>query len=202
MGLVLPAELLSVNYAAEVRRFLLGSFASVDLVMFSERVFPDVLEEVVLLLADGYQQGPTDHASIYQARNAAEPATIAAGRTWTPARPEDKWTPSLLSSEALNAYTGLISGDGFTVLETWGDTTLGMVTGNNKFFALSPGAGAGAGADEGRPAQSVAAGQPPPVGLSQQVMAAARTRCPASTPGPAARRPHRARGCRRAPGAT
>ena len=138
MGLVLPAELLSVNYAAEVRRFLLGSFASVDLVMFSERVFPGVQEEVVLLLADGYQQGPTDHASIYQARNAAELATIAAGRTWRPVRPEDKWTPSLLSSEALTAYMELISGDGFTVLETWGDTTLGMVTGNNKFFALSP----------------------------------------------------------------
>lgn len=138
MGLVLPAELLSVNYAAEVRRFLLGSFASVDLVMFSERVFPDVQEEVVLLLADGYRQGPTDHASIYQARNAAELATIAAGRTWRPARPEDKWTPSLLSTEALTAYTELISGGGFTGLETWGDTTLGMVTGNNKFFALSP----------------------------------------------------------------
>lgn len=138
MGLVLPAELLSVNYAAEVRRFLLGSFASVDLVMFSERVFPEVQEEVVLLLAEGYQQGPTDHASIYQARNATELATIAAGRTWRPLRPEDKWTPSLLSTEALTAYTGLISGDGFTVLEAWGDTTLGMVTGNNKFFALSP----------------------------------------------------------------
>ena len=139
MGLVLPAELLSVNYAAEVRRFLLGSFASVELVMFSERVFPGVQEEVVLLLADGYQQGPTDHASIYQVRNAARLSTTAAGRTWTPARPEDKWTPSLLSAEALTTYTALASGDGFSVLETWGDTTLGMVTGNNKFFALSPG---------------------------------------------------------------
>jgi len=138
MGLVLPAELLSVNYAAEVRRFLLGSFASVDLVMFSERVFPGVQEEVVLLLADGYQQGPTDHASIYQARNVTELATVTAGRTWRPARPEDKWTPSLLSSEALTAYAGLISGDDFTMLETWGDTTLGMVTGNNRYFALSP----------------------------------------------------------------
>lgn len=138
MGLVLPAELLSVNYAAEVRAFLLREFASVELVMFSERVFPGVLEEVVLLLADGYKRGPTDHASIYQARNAAELATIAAGRTWRPARPEDKWTPSLLSAEALTAYTDLISSDGFTMLETWGDTTLGMVTGNNKFFALSP----------------------------------------------------------------
>lgn len=138
MGLVLPAELLSVNYAAEVRRFLLASFARVDLVLFTERVFPDAQEEVLLLLADGYQQGPTDHASIYQARNAAELATIAAGRTWTPTRPEEKWTPSLLSAEALDAYTGLLSGGGFTVLESWGDTTLGMVTGNNKYFALSP----------------------------------------------------------------
>lgn len=138
MGLVLPAELLSVNYAAEVRRFLLASFARVDLVLFTERVFPDAQEEVLLLLADGYQEGPTDHASIYQARNAAELATIAAGRTWTPTRPEEKWTPSLLSADALNAYTGLLSSGAFTVLESWGDTTLGMVTGNNKYFALSP----------------------------------------------------------------
>ncbi len=40
LGLVLPAELLSVNYAAEVRRFLLERFAAVDLVMFTERIFP------------------------------------------------------------------------------------------------------------------------------------------------------------------
>jgi hypothetical protein len=113
-------------------------FARVDLVLFTERVFPDVQEDVVLLLADGYEQGPTDHTSIYQARNAAELSSIVVGRTWRPGRPEDKWTPSLLSSEALAVYTELLSGPDFTVLETWGDTTLGMVTGNNKYFALSP----------------------------------------------------------------
>lgn len=138
MGLVLPAELLSVNYAAEVRRFLLASFERVCLVMFTERVFPDVQEEVILLLADGYQGGPTDHASIYQARNADDLAAVAAAYTWRPDRPEEKWTPSLLSSEALTAYTDLLSAGEFTVLQTWGETTLGMVTGNNKFFALSP----------------------------------------------------------------
>ena len=138
MGLVLPAELLSVNYAAEVRRFLLQSFERVDLVLFTERVFPEAQEEVLLLLAEGYLQGPTDFASIYQARNASELATVAARRTWTPTRPEEKWTPSLLSVDALSAYTQLLSGGDFTVLESWGDTTLGMVTGNNKYFALSP----------------------------------------------------------------
>lgn len=138
LGLVLPAELLSVNYAAEVRRFLMQRFARVDLVLFTERVFPGVLEKVVLLLADGFDQGPTDHASVYQARNATELATVAAGRTWRPSSPRDKWTPSLLPAPALTAYTELMSGDAFTLLESWGDTTLGMVTGNNRFFALSP----------------------------------------------------------------
>ena len=138
MGLVLPAELLSVNYAGEVRSFLLRTFKHVDLVLFTERVFPDAQEEVVLLLADGYKRGPTDHASIYQSRNAAELATIAAGRTWKPTDPQGKWTPSLLSADALDVYSGLLADERFTILETWGDTTLGMVTGNNKFFALSP----------------------------------------------------------------
>lgn len=138
MGLVLPAELLSVNYAAQVRRFLLESFTSVELVLFSERVFPGVQEEVVLLLAEGYGKGPTDHVSIHQVRNAAALPTTTAGQAWRPASPEDKWTASLLSPDALTAYSTPLSGEGFTVLETWGDTTLGMVTGNNKFFALSP----------------------------------------------------------------
>lgn len=37
LGLVLPAELLTVNYAAEVRRFLMQRFRSVRLVLFTER---------------------------------------------------------------------------------------------------------------------------------------------------------------------
>lgn len=138
LGLVVPAELLSVNYAAEVRRFLFERFAHVDLVLFTERVFPEVQEEVVLLLADGYEEGGTKHASIYQAQNAAALSDTLAATTWTPSDPSDKWTPSLLSPAALGVYSTLLRDGDFTALETWGDTTLGMVTGNNKYFSLSP----------------------------------------------------------------
>lgn len=137
MGLVIPAELLSVNYAAEIRRFLLDRFNRIDLVLFTERVFADAQEEVVLLLADGYGEGRADHMSIYQAQNADALNQTMAATTWKPTNPSDKWTPSLLSSEALRTYNALL-GDSFTPLETWGDTTLGMVTGNNRYFALSP----------------------------------------------------------------
>lgn len=138
MGLVLPAELLSVNYAAVVRKFLFDRFKSVDLVLFTERVFPEAEADVVLLLADGFDQGPTDHARVVQAQNADSLTELKVSQKWTPADPSAKWTPSLLGPDVLSVYSGLLDQRSFVGLEAWGDTTLGMVTGNNRYFALSP----------------------------------------------------------------
>jgi adenine-specific DNA-methyltransferase len=138
MGLVLPAELLSVNYAAPVRQFLFDRFASVELVLFTEQVFPEAEADVVLLLADGFKQGPTDHATIHEARDAASLENLGVPLTWSPKSPADKWTGLLIGAEALRPLRTLRESGAFTVLEDWGDTTLGMVTGNNGYFALSP----------------------------------------------------------------
>lgn len=137
LGLVLPAELLSVNYAAGVRRYLLERFARVRLVLFTERVFPGVQEEVVLLLAEGV--GPADHCELHQVAHLAdlESAGVAC-RRWRPLSPEDKWTSSLMSGEALETYLEVTARESFCTLQDWGETTLGMVTGNNRYFALSP----------------------------------------------------------------
>ena len=136
LGLVLPAELLSVNYAAPVRKFLFDRFRTVELVLFDEQVFPEAEADVVLLLASGYQQGPTDHAIIRQARNAADLAHLETGSTWTPTDPAGKWTGSLVQPVAIEPLRALHCDGAFTTLEAWGDTTLGIVTGNNKYFCL------------------------------------------------------------------
>jgi hypothetical protein len=126
LGLVLPAELLTVNYAAEVRRFLMQRFRNVRLVLFTERVFPDVLAEVVLVLADGFDKGPASHCEIYQARN-IDGLDQAVGRPWKPESNEAKWTPSLISPEGLDLFSRLTAAETFGVLADWGETTLGMV---------------------------------------------------------------------------
>ena len=136
LGLVLPAELLTVNYAADVRRFLMERFARVRLVLFTERVFPGVQEEVLLLLAEG--EGPTDRCELYQVADlaglgASEPLV----RSWKPERPEAKWTPSLIPAAAFDTYMEVTRSPAFSRLHDWGETTLGMVTGNNRYFALS-----------------------------------------------------------------
>jgi len=135
LALVLPAELLSVKYAAEVRRFLLRRFGTVKLVMFEELVFPGVQEEVVLLLAEG--DGPAAHFEVHLARDAADlPRAVDA--EWVAYAPgsDDKWMPAVLPPEAMETYRRLIDAPSFETLVKWGDTYLGAVTGRNRYFAL------------------------------------------------------------------
>jgi len=147
LGLVLPAELLTVNYAADVRRYLMQRFGRVRLVMFTDRVFPGVLEEVVVLLADdALADGGTDHCELHQLESAADlDSVLIDDRTgtntrhrWWPTDTSAKWTPALLSTTALGVYAPLVAGEAFTGLQSWGETTLGAVTGRNAYFALSP----------------------------------------------------------------
>jgi adenine-specific DNA methylase len=146
--MVLPAELLTVNYAAQVRRFLLERFSSVRLVLFEELIFPDVLEEVVLLLAEG--NGGTSKFEVHQVRNLtdlnsipiakipnATPSIQASHKFGFMPEGEQKWTPALVSTEALEAYQSLTEGGNFSRLLEWGETYLGAVTGNNDYFTLT-----------------------------------------------------------------
>lgn len=140
LALVLPAALLSVNYAAPVRRFLLKRFRSVKLVLFEERVFPEVLEEVVLLLAEG--RGPTPRFDLFQLRDVQglqdlDGLSTASARQWTPTDADDKWTEALLPPDASRIYAELAADARFVNLAAWGETDLGMVTGNNHFFTLT-----------------------------------------------------------------
>ena len=135
LALVLPAELLSVNYAQEVRRFLLRRFGRVRLVMFEERVFPEVLEEVVLLLAEG--DGGSDCLEVHQTRDLRSLKSVEAA-IWTAHTPSDngKWTPALVARDAFTIYQASAA-ERFEELGAWGGAYLGAVTGNNKFFSLT-----------------------------------------------------------------
>ena len=136
LAMVLPAELLSVNYAAEVRRFLLNRFANVRLVLFDNLVFPGVMAEVVLLLAEG--RGTATSFEVFQIRdaNALAELTLTATRAFVPTGGE-KWTPALIPADALRVYRQLTTSSEFSRMIDWGETYLGCVTGNNAYFTLS-----------------------------------------------------------------
>jgi len=141
LGLVLPAELLTVNYAAPVRDFLLRRFARVRLIAFHERVFPGVLEEVVLLLAEG--SGGAAGFEVVHVRDVA--ALEASGPlveqerspAWSPTKRSGKWSPALVDTGLLVDHDALADDGSFLPLAHWGEVYLGSVTGANDYFALT-----------------------------------------------------------------
>jgi adenine-specific DNA-methyltransferase len=135
LGLVLPAELLTVNYAGPVRDYLLRRFARIQMITFEQRVFSNAQEEVILLLAEG--AGPTKHFEVYPATSVACLSSLRASR-WREYEPQcdTKWSSALLANAQNGNYQESLKRSNFCTLVDWGTTYLGAVTGNNDYFAL------------------------------------------------------------------
>ncbi len=134
LGLVLPAELLSVNYAAPVRKYLLGRFASVRVVLFQERVFPGVLEEVVLLLAEG--EGPCNRFDLVQLNGLSDLESLET-RVWLPSPDSGKWTDLLLPDGVKDAIRAVEATGAMATLGECANVGIGMVTGANEYFCIT-----------------------------------------------------------------
>ncbi len=88
--------------------------------------------------ASGGGVGPTDHCELCQVRDIDGLGAAQRGDAELEAdTPDGKWTSSLVPDEALATFASLTETGAFTRLQDWGETTLGMVTGNNRYFALS-----------------------------------------------------------------
>ena len=144
LAMIVPAELLQVQYAAELRARLPLLFEDVSLVAFEELVFPHIQQEVVLLLADGrrrqaskpgemhIQQAPNGEALVAKARcrrrTVSISAHVAAGQ---------KWTALFLSEPEAELLRTFADRPDLHRLGDLADVDVGVVTGRNRFFVVS-----------------------------------------------------------------
>ncbi len=91
----------------------------------------------MLLLADGYGQPGSGAFRLHQVHNALGLQSLEPGVLHPVSDPAERWTSSLASLEARGIYDAALANAEFVPLQTWGETSLGAVTGNNKWFTLS-----------------------------------------------------------------
>lgn len=148
LGLVVPAELLQVGYAAELRAFLVDRFAELTAVTFSRLVFDGVSQEVVLLLG---KRGPGPAAiRVVQVEDADSLPGVEelAGLPHAPALEHDseKWTKYFLSPESIRLLRAVRPT--LPRLGELADVDVGLVTGRNRFFVMRPSEGEARGLGE------------------------------------------------------
>ncbi len=139
LGLVLPAELLQVGYAKQLREHIASACSRVTIVSFRKLIFEGVLQEVVLLLAE---RGPGPaRISTVELANAEELIELDL-RELEADRPSlldgEKWTKYFLNADQIELVRAVRQDVRLSTLGEFASVDVGVVTGRNSFFVLSP----------------------------------------------------------------
>lgn len=144
LAMVVPAELLQVQYAAELRVRLPRLFRDVYIVAFDELVFPEIQQEVVLLLGEGRTRHAETPGRLHtvQTRNGNElPANVGGSEAVSHVTDDHadtgmKWTSLFLPKDELEAMQASRDHPGMDMLGKLADVDVGIVTGRNRFFVV------------------------------------------------------------------
>ena len=141
LAMVIPAELLQVNYAAELRYFLSRHYTYLTLVTFKKLLFDGAQQEVVLLLGE---RNGNEHTGIRTIElegidNLAsyEYATFLGERLKEMDHSTEKWTMYFLEEEEIHLLRSLRSNSRLTIAQNVIGVDVGIVTGLNEFFVLT-----------------------------------------------------------------
>ena len=146
MALVLPAELLQVSYAAQLRSFLADSFGRIDLITCNELFFERAEQEVLLLLADDARVSCSERDSCEVTLTEADSVADIVGRPpasvlkrasrKTVCHDSEKWLKYFLSASEIAFMRELRASGAAMPLSTFASVNVGVVTGKNQFFVL------------------------------------------------------------------
>jgi adenine-specific DNA methylase len=149
LALVVPAELLQVSYAAQLRAYLTENFEQVGLITCNELFFKGAEQEVVLLLAEGaLGHRRTDHrcrVAVVETKTvsqllASDPASLLASTEEKDVRPGDgeKWLKYFLSAAEIDFMREVRRHPRVAELFRFARVDVGIVTGCNEWFVLRP----------------------------------------------------------------
>ncbi|MBM4463255.1 MAG: class I SAM-dependent methyltransferase [Chloroflexi bacterium] len=146
LAMVTPAELLQVKYAAELRSRLSKQFDHIVLIGFKKLVFPEIQQEVVLLLAEGRRKSAGPPSDIHTIEYEDGDGLVSRGNmadaiAHVPtkhSRNGMKWTSLFLSKESFEALDEAEKAPGLIQLGKLAEVDIGVVTGRNSFFVVTP----------------------------------------------------------------
>ncbi|MBL4623480.1 MAG: class I SAM-dependent methyltransferase [Immundisolibacteraceae bacterium] len=139
IGFVLPAEILQVSFAQPLREFLGKFYNKINIVSFEKLVFPDIQQEVVLLLCE---KNKTNRHLIehLELRDANELDKLDVLKLKSPKKKVDfksnKWTFYFLDQKEIDFLETLQKNGVIPELGEYAKVEVGITTGSNPFFTV------------------------------------------------------------------
>ncbi len=149
LAMVLPMEVAHAGYALPVLRHLAAVFGRVTFLTFRKKLFPDLSEDNLLLLAEDKGAGPAEfllrdltHAGALTELEVRDRLPLAGTRRIDPealGEGRERLLEHLLPRPVRELYRELREHEATCRLGAVADVGIGYVTGANDFFHLTPG---------------------------------------------------------------
>lgn len=139
IGFVLPAEILQVSFAQQLREFIARFYNKINIISFEKLVFPNIQQEVVLLLCEKNESNSHNIEHI-ELKNVAELQTLDVAKLRSPKKRIDfkskKWTFYFLEQEEIDFLENIAADRNVPAIEDFASVEVGITTGSNDFFTV------------------------------------------------------------------
>lgn len=137
IAFVIPAEILQVAYAEDLRLFLSNELSKITLLTFEELVFPGIEQEVVVFIGE---KGKSEKGiKIVELNNLEdlENLNIYENGFQKLNHVHEKWTKYFMTVQENQLISDLKRDNRFQTLSETGIINVGITTGNNKYFSIN-----------------------------------------------------------------
>ncbi|MCC7570903.1 class I SAM-dependent methyltransferase [Candidatus Micrarchaeota archaeon] len=140
IGFVLPAELLQVSFAQQLRDFLAHFYNKINIISFKTLVFPEIQQEVILLLCEK-NDSDSHFIEHLELKDAQELSNLNVTTLRSPKKKIDfksnKWTFYFLDQDEIDFIERLQESEAIPKLGKYAKVEVGITTGSNPFFTVS-----------------------------------------------------------------
>lgn len=140
IGMVIPAELFQVDYAAEARNYLSSHFEGLTLITFRKLVFEGIQQEVIILLGEKRTENKGIRVVELDGLNELiqeGQKCLATAETKQLDHSTDKWVKYYLSNQELEVLRRLNTDPRISCASSLYEINVGLVSGENDFFMLN-----------------------------------------------------------------
>ena len=137
IAFVLPAEILQVAYAEDLRLYLSNHLQKITLITFEELVFPNIEQEVVVFI--GEKGGEEKGIRIVEMNNLDDfdKLDLSQNGFQKLKHVKEKWTKYFVSAKEMELINTIKTDNRFTKFSDYGLINVGITTGNNNYFSVT-----------------------------------------------------------------
>lgn len=137
IAFIIPAELLQVGYAKELRLFLAKQFSRITLITFKKLIFPNIEQEVIVFWGEKGEEIPKIRMVELEDLSLLKTSYFKDKEFQVLQNAEEKWTKYFITAEENRWIERIKQDNRFCKFSEVAFIHVGVTTGNNSYFLVS-----------------------------------------------------------------